>query len=203
MMETKTCCTCGLEKHLSDFARDKTKKDGHHTKCKACVREYKRSNADTISKQRKQYRQENAAAIADYMRSYRPKYRDENRERLVAKATEWAKLNPEKRKQIAAKWRTDNPEASRATVRNRRARLRSSGGKHTAADIKNIGEMQRWKCACCRIDLRFKYHVDHIVPIAGGGNNDKTNLQLLCAPCNQSKNAQHPVDFMQSRGFLC
>lgn len=46
------------------------------------------------------------------------------------------------------------------------------------------------------------YHVDHIQPLALGGSNDKTNLQLLCPTCNTKKSAKHPIDFMQSRGLL-
>ena len=202
-MDTKNCCACGLEKHLSDFSKDKTKKDGHHTKCKACVREYKIMHAAEISEQRKHYRAKNAAAIAEYMKQYRPQYRDNHRQMLAAKSLEWAQKNPEKRKQIARNWRVANAEASRVIVRNRRARIKSSDGRHTAADIEEIGFMQRWSCACCRTDIQNAYHVDHIIPIAGGGDNNKTNLQLLCPPCNLAKNKKHPVEFMQSRGFLC
>jgi len=44
--------------------------------------------------------------------------------------------------------------------------------------------------------------VDHIYPIALGGTNEGSNLQLLCRFCNRSKGAKHPVDYMQKRGFL-
>lgn len=30
---------------------------------------------------------------------------------------------------------------------------------------------------------------DHIVPLAAGGLNDVTNLQLLCRACNREKSA--------------
>ena len=40
------------------------------------------------------------------------------------------------------------------------------------------------------------------MPIALGGKNVDDNVQLLCAACNLSKQAKHPVDFMQQRGFL-
>ena len=35
--------------------------------------------------------------------------------------------------------------------------------------------------------------VDHIVPRARGGQNERTNLQLLCEPCNASKGAKDGV----------
>lgn len=59
------------------------------------------------------------------------------------------------------------------------------------------------RCACCRRNLgESGYHIDHVVPLALGGMHDDSNLQLLCPSCNMSKHAKHPIDFMQSRGFL-
>jgi 5-methylcytosine-specific restriction endonuclease McrA len=40
------------------------------------------------------------------------------------------------------------------------------------------------------------------MPLKAGGTNDILNIQLLCKPCNLSKGAKHPIDFMQQRGFL-
>src|SRR5690606_7056838 len=48
-------------------------------------------------------------------------------------------------------------------------------------------------CALCRTDLTGLVtpssveHFDRIVPLALGGLNDVSNLQLLCAPCNMKK----------------
>ena len=198
----KRCSACLEHKPLRAFSRDKSKRDGHHTKCKACVIEYRGKNAARISAKRKEYRAAHAEEISAYMREYRAQYREKNREMLVQKSIEWARATPEKRKTIARRWRENNPEASRAIVRNRRAKMRLLPGKHTADDIRDIGEMQRWRCACCKTKL-VQYHVDHVIPVASGGSNDRSNLQLLCPPCNQSKNARDPVEFMQSRGFLC
>ena len=36
------------------------------------------------------------------------------------------------------------------------------------------------------------FHIDHIVPLACGGTNEKINLQILCQPCHfeKTKNEQ-------------
>lgn len=51
----------------------------------------------------------------------------------------------------------------------------------------------RGRCASCSTDLsglvslQKQQHFDHIVPLAIGGINDVTNIQLLCDACNLSK----------------
>jgi 5-methylcytosine-specific restriction endonuclease McrA len=45
-------------------------------------------------------------------------------------------------------------------------------------------------------------HIDHIQPVARAGTNDRSNLQLLCQPCNSSKGARDPIVFAQSIGRL-
>lgn len=41
-------------------------------------------------------------------------------------------------------------------------------------------------CAICGSDYRPT--LDHIIPIACGGTNERDNLQCLCEPCNCRKN---------------
>ena len=85
---------------------------------------------------------------------------------------------------------------------NRVARIKGASGKHTREQILELREKQKNKCAVCRADASVSYHVDHIVPLASGGSNDISNIQILCPSCNTSKGAKDPVVFMHSRGFL-
>ena len=41
-------------------------------------------------------------------------------------------------------------------------------------------------CACCKLQCG-DMEVDHIIPLAGGGSNDMSNLQPLCKDCHSSK----------------
>jgi 5-methylcytosine-specific restriction endonuclease McrA len=99
-------------------------------------------------------------------------------------------------------WRKKHPERAANTGRNNYAKRKRAEGRHTVADIKRIRGAQKDKCAVCRTKLRGAGHVDHIVPLSGGGTNWTSNLQLLCEGCNLSKHARNPIEFMQSRGFL-
>jgi 5-methylcytosine-specific restriction endonuclease McrA len=87
-------------------------------------------------------------------------------------------------------------------MHNRKARERANGGILSVGLAEKLFELQKGKCACCGQPLGEKYHMDHILPIVLGGPNEDWNIQLLRQRCNQQKHAKHPVDFMQSRGFL-
>jgi hypothetical protein len=57
----------------------------------------------------------------------------------------------------------------------------------------------RGMCVICHKDLSgivaigCQENYDHIVPLASGGLNDVTNIQLLCRECNISKHAGEPT----------
>jgi len=54
----------------------------------------------------------------------------------------------------------------------------------------------RGMCAACNSDisglvtLHTEKHFDHIIPLAVGGINDVTNIQLLCSSCNLTKGSK-------------
>lgn len=59
---------------------------------------------------------------------------------------------------------------------------------------KAVQARDRGQCAQCGTNLNLELieeeHIDHIIPLAVGGTNDLSNLQLLCAPCNLAKGKQ-------------
>ncbi len=99
-------------------------------------------------------------------------------------------------------WWAAYAETKRAIVRNRRAKQRASEGQHTAADIADILRLQRGRCAYCRKPVGKGLHVDHIIPVAQGGSNDRRNLQITCAACNMSKNRSDPIAYATRIGRL-
>lgn len=140
-----------------------------------------------------------------------------NKDKNKAKFQEAYKADPEKFKAIAAKWRGENPEKVREIVKksrlanpesvrihhaNRRARKKAVGGRLSRGLAKKLFTLQKGVCPCCKQPLGSDAQLDHKMPIALGGTNTDDNIQLLRKRCNIQKGAKHPVDFMQSRGFL-
>jgi 5-methylcytosine-specific restriction endonuclease McrA len=129
-------------------------------------------------------------------------YAEKRREEVLAYGRAYRVANQERLKEHARKNYVKNRDRYIAYARNREINVRASG-KYSAQDIAEITEMQRGKCAYCRVDLnKVKREVDHIMPIKLGGNNTRDNLQVLCKPCNTKKKAKHPVDFARELGLL-
>ena len=58
----------------------------------------------------------------------------------------------------------------------------------------SLNREQRGLCVYCRAKLRIS-HIDHIVPVAQGGTNERANLQLLCSGCNLRKSDRNDAEF--------
>lgn len=126
-------------------------------------------------------------------------WREKNRDKINQQNREWHANNPEKAAAKIKKWRSKNQESCRTYSRNRKALIKNAAGKHTKDDVLAIYEKQNKKCPVCNACLLSGYHVDHIVPLSKGGSNDAKNLQLLCAPCNQSKSNKDFAEWLLQR----
>ena len=59
--------------------------------------------------------------------------------------------------------------------------------KLTRGEAIKLIKAQNNKCNKCKSDITKKYQIDHIKPLAAGGNNDISNLQALCIECHFEK----------------
>jgi len=125
-----------------------------------------------------------------------------NKEKARARYEAWKSANPGVAEARAAEWNAKHPDRRRELTQNRRAKLRAIGGSLSKGLAEKLFALQKGKCACCCESLGQNYHLDHILPLALGGTNTDDNMQLLRQSCNSRKNARHPVDYMQSKGFL-
>ncbi len=198
----KTCSTCKTEKAFDAFRKSERGLHGLHSVCRVCAnvkaKEYQAKNRQAVLEKKKEYRVKNQENIKNYMGAYREK----NQEKLKLQTQEYRQKNVEMLREKASLYAKANPLKRRVSEGHRRAKMSGANGKHTASDIRRIHAKQGYKCACCGVDTKTKYHVDHIMPLALGGSNDPLNLQILCQLCNTQKSWRHPVDFMQAKGFL-
>lgn len=66
---------------------------------------------------------------------------------------------------------------------NRRKRKRFG-----TMEFRKLAERDGFKCAICNTTKELE--IDHIIPFSKGGNDDLSNLQLLCRTCNAQKGAK-------------
>lgn len=138
----------------------------------------------------------------DKIRAISMLYRESNHDKVILATKLWRYENPDKVKAYSREYAAKNLESRRIYEQNRNSKKRANVGNISKNLIEKLFKLQKGKCPCCKQPLGTDYHLDHIVPIALGGSHTDDNIQLLKSVCNLQKNAKHPVDFMQSRGFL-
>lgn len=228
---SKVCSRCKIEKPRSEFFKASCCKDGLRGECKQCVAEkqkiYNVENAERIAAKKKEtyHSEENKPKMVERRAAYyvanceRIKkasraYHATNSARISARRktilsktrlqkAAWSAKNKERLSKLRSAWYAKNKDRLQPGRKAAKARRRAAG----RVDRRTVDALilaQRGKCACCKKPAGHghPYHLDHIVPVARGGTNERGNLQILCPSCNLSKNAKDPIDFMQSRGFL-
>jgi len=129
-------------------------------------------------------------------------HRQKNRASILQKDKEKRAKDPAKYVKKALAYAKKYPDKVNARNAARRAKRKNQSGIVSKNIVEKLKKLQQNKCPCCHELLGDKYHIDHIVPLALGGMHQDSNLQLLRANCNQQKSFKHPIDFMQSKGFL-
>lgn len=82
-----------------------------------------------------------------------------------------------------------NRRMRREFIANQRPALRSWINHRREMLIDYLSKKQAPECAFCGVEDDLQ--IDHIIPIAKGGNNALKNLQLLCGKCNRRKGAKY------------
>jgi 5-methylcytosine-specific restriction endonuclease McrA len=207
----------GCQMKYCPKCQTETERTASRNSCKQCIKlqsaAWVKANPERSKARAAAWRKANperakATAAAWYeanpekTKAYAAAWAKANAERKKANTAAWRKANTEKTKATRASWQKANLEVCRISNQNRDASKRANGGKLSQGLSAKLFILQKGKCPCCSKPLGDDYHLDHIIPIKLGGENIDSNIQLLRATCNMQKNAKHPIDFMQQRGFL-
>ena len=196
---SKVCTKCGIDKPLSEYPKHKLAKDGHLTRCKECVKEYKKEyrlkNSDKLNEKDKKYRLDHPV----YLQEYNKKYYKKNSEKIKLAV----------KKYITDRRKTDL-EFRLVMVMRKRMWGSLKAIKKTNRTIPLLG--------CSSYDLKrhiekqftlgmnwdnyglYGWHIDHIRPCASFNLKNKeeqeacfhyTNLQPLWAKDNYAKGAKY------------
>lgn len=176
----KVCGKCGKEYPATPefFGVQASRADGLKAACRQCSAAYRRAYHE---------------ANRDRARALSHKWFTENRERVRQKERDRGAIRKVERKA----WADANPEAVRRhrvkSQHIRRARTRA-GGSFTLAELARVTASQGGRCWWCGEPMS-KPTVDHLIPLARGGQNVASNIVLACRSCNSRKGAKLPHEW--------
>jgi 5-methylcytosine-specific restriction endonuclease McrA len=184
----KACASCSADLPVPRPKRQKW--------CPPCsAREQEEAGRERM---RKRYH-----ADPERSRAERAAYRERNRLKLRAYQREYAKRKPEKLRD----WRAAHPDKMREM--NRRARARrdpdidhayfsARRARKRGAFVERVFRSVLWRrhggfCGICREVVALRdMHVDHVRPLARGGEHSYANTQPAHPQCNRRKGASLP-----------
>lgn len=197
--EIKQCKKCGLsftgricKPCRAEYQREYRKNNPNYES------DWKKKNIDKVKLSKTKHYLANKQKVIDRAKQWNY----ENREKKILLSRIYRVKNAEKCSEYRKMWNRKNKDLKRIYSQNRRAKERENGGDLSPNLANKLFDLQKGKCACCGKPLGSNFQLDHIMPIALGGKNEDSNIQLLTSRCNKQKHAKHPIDFMQSRGFL-
>jgi hypothetical protein len=181
-MGGRVCTKCQIEKPLTEFRKDSSRKLGHSYLCKPC----------NMGKDAIRY---NSDIVGQRQRGLEFFYKNHDRQLELRKRRYYA--NPEGHKQKTKEWHQKNAASVFAYNAKRRAlKLQASPQWLTAIQEAQIEEMYDVARAIT-VQTGIEHHVDHIHPLLGKnfrGLHVPWNLQVIPAFDNLSKRNKFPVE---------
>ena len=184
---TKSCSKCQEVKPFAEFHKDKRKKSGLHSQCKACEKVYKDSRKLEIAATTKTWADNNKERKAATNKTWY----DNNKERRRAIGKIWSDNNKERKSATEKIWRLNNQEAIKAKDHRYHARkLNADDASVTTSYLLYLIDIQQHRCGYCFTTLSESPHLDHIQPLSKKGEHSIGNVIYTCQHCNLSKGAK-------------
>lgn len=188
---------------VSEYARPKARAwaQAHPKRLLARVKEWQKTNPQKVAEYQRGYRSRNPGKTAEQMRAWRSRngdrdrcnqrsWREANRERARASGRAWRRKNPEKTAESYRRWWKSHPEAVHERYQRRRA-LAKGAPVVERVRRQEVFARDRWICGLCHRPVkRADASLDHIVPLAVGGEHSYRNVQCAHRRCNSAKGAK-------------
>lgn len=197
-MIKKVCSKCHVEKDISEFRKDRTKKDGYYSSCKECKLIYRRENKILVNLAAKKLR--NSSKMKDPEKFYEKnyirhlRYYNNNKENILKR----------RKDNIVCKLRN----SVRARIRQI---LKIKNISKTCETFEIIGcspkflksHLEKQFCLGMTWDNYgfYGWHIDHITPLSQASNKEDlyrlchyTNLQPLWSKDNWIKSNKLNID---------
>lgn len=191
--KTRQCKTCCKQRDKNNYKSNPQKKRDYNRANKERIREYRIANIDRYRGYVRKSARKRRAKYLEEHREERSRLRELAVERKKIRNREWDKKNRDKAKERKRRFYALNPDAKKAYDRTRRARI--NGAVVEKYKSEDIFERDGWRCQLCgkKINRKLKSPhlmsatIDHIVPLALGGNDTTKNVQAAHMVCNSSK----------------
>lgn len=132
MTNKKKCPDCKRDLPLTDFHRDKIKRDGCATYCKECAKRRVRKWSLENPEKRKEYVRQYEIENREVLKKKRHQYYLDHKEEITEKNEKWKEENYERwleyQREYHRQWRKDNPE--KMAEYGRRASEKMRGKRH-------------------------------------------------------------------------
>jgi 5-methylcytosine-specific restriction endonuclease McrA len=182
---TKTCTKCGETRPLERYER-RTDTGRLRPVCRSCI-----TKQQTAAMMRRDptYQKRQYWANRDARRAYNKAYRAANKAYFAERNREYRAAHLDEMKAYIRGWREANRDRIRDYSHKRNA-IFASGERVSRSEV---FKRRGGKCGICRkrVDPE-NFHVDHIVPLARGGEHSYRNVQLAHPICNSRKRDKFP-----------
>lgn len=148
---------------------------------------------------RRAYQARNRKLYSEAYRRWRERLRESNPEAFQALLDEKAANGRKWRKTKAGKLK------SAAIQRQRRARKQGAEHALTVEQWESICERHadaRGNVCCAYCSTSCEPTMDHVVPLARGGNHCESNVVPACKPCNSSKGAKLVTEWKGAKNYV-
>ena len=190
----KKCTKCKVDKEITEFFKDKQKKNGIYPSCKECNEEYRKEHhkeyyKDKIKEHKKEYYKENKDKIIERQKEYDKENKD--------------KINKRQKEYIKSRRLSDSLFRMKCNLRSRTSKAFKYKGYSKNTKTQEMLGVD-WETAKKHIERQFTkgmnwsnqgdWHIDHIIPLSSANTEERlkklchyTNLQPLWAVDNLIK----------------